>query len=154
MSDQSFDSYAIVELMGHVKMAGRVTEEERFGSKMGRCDVPTLVGCPECGGKGWEEGGIGPVGQIEQLKCEECEGEGRIDGFASVYFTGSSVYRLSPCSEEVARHVAKRNQPEPVHQWELPKQLEVATLPRRASNPTDYDSDDYPDPEDDPERNG
>lgn len=40
MSEQSFDSWAIVELMGHVRMAGRVTEEERFGSKVGRIDIP------------------------------------------------------------------------------------------------------------------
>jgi hypothetical protein len=36
-----FDSFAVLELMGHVKMAGRVTEEERFGSKVGRIDVPS-----------------------------------------------------------------------------------------------------------------
>lgn len=35
-----FDSWAILELMGHVRMAGRVTEEERFGCKMGRIEVP------------------------------------------------------------------------------------------------------------------
>ncbi len=35
-----FDSWCILELMGHVRMAGRVTEEEHFGSKMGRIDVP------------------------------------------------------------------------------------------------------------------
>ena len=32
--------YAIVELMGHVRHVGRVTEVERFGTKMGRVDVP------------------------------------------------------------------------------------------------------------------
>lgn len=39
-----FDSWAILELMGHVRMAGRVTEEERFGAKMGRIDVPNREG--------------------------------------------------------------------------------------------------------------
>lgn len=34
------ESWAIVELMGHVKLAGRLTEEERFGVKMGRLDIP------------------------------------------------------------------------------------------------------------------
>lgn len=37
---ETFDSWAVVELMGHVRMAGRLTEEERFGGKMGRLDVP------------------------------------------------------------------------------------------------------------------
>lgn len=36
-----FESYAIVELMGHVKMAGKVTEEEHFGGPLGRIDIPT-----------------------------------------------------------------------------------------------------------------
>ena len=35
-----FEAWCIVELMGHVRMAGRVTEEERFGAKLGRVDVP------------------------------------------------------------------------------------------------------------------
>lgn len=32
--------WAIVELMGHVKLAGRLTEVERFGCKLGRLDIP------------------------------------------------------------------------------------------------------------------
>lgn len=36
--------WAVVELMGHVKHAGILTEEERFGVKMGRVDVPTPGG--------------------------------------------------------------------------------------------------------------
>ncbi len=86
---QSFKSWAIVELLGHVRTAGLVTEEERFGAKLGRCDVP------------------------------------RQDGtFTTFFFGGSSVYRMTPCSEEAARAVAKGNEPRPVHQWELPKPAE------------------------------
>lgn len=87
----AFDSWAVVELMGHVRTAGRVTEEERFGAKMGRVDVPRADG-----------------------------------GFTTVYFGGSSVYRLTPCTEEAARAVAIGNQPRPVHQWELPKPEKAA----------------------------
>jgi len=36
--------WAIVELMGHVKLAGRLIEVERFGAKMGQLDVPTADG--------------------------------------------------------------------------------------------------------------
>lgn len=32
--------YAIVEIMGHRRLAGRIMEVERFGSKMLRVDVP------------------------------------------------------------------------------------------------------------------
>ena len=38
------DTWAIVDLMGHVRIAGRLTEEERFGVKMGRLDMPTAGG--------------------------------------------------------------------------------------------------------------
>lgn len=37
-------TWAIVELMGHVRLAGRLSEEEKFGAKMGRLDIPTNDG--------------------------------------------------------------------------------------------------------------
>ena len=43
--------WMIVEIMGHRKHAGRVREEERFGAKMLRIDVP-LKGDPAA--HGWE----------------------------------------------------------------------------------------------------
>ena len=36
--------WAIVELMGHVKLAGKLTEEEKFGTKLGRIDIPQEEG--------------------------------------------------------------------------------------------------------------
>ena len=82
---ESFEQWGIVELMGHVRVAGKVTEEEHFGSKMGRIDIP----------------------------------DGR-EGFTTQWFGGSSVYRLTPTTEAIARAVAAKSQPEPVYQWELP----------------------------------
>jgi hypothetical protein len=38
------DTWAIVELMGHVRLGGRLTEEERFGAKLGRLDIPNPAG--------------------------------------------------------------------------------------------------------------
>jgi len=32
--------WAVVELMGHARLAGRLTEEEKFGAKLGRLDIP------------------------------------------------------------------------------------------------------------------
>lgn len=44
--------WAIVEIMGHRKLAGRVREEERFGAKMLRVDIPTLtVSTPDVEGE-------------------------------------------------------------------------------------------------------
>lgn len=83
MSEDSFDHWAIVELMGHVRIAGRLTEVELFGAKMGRLDVP------------------------------------KDDGFFTQYFGGSSVYRITPTTEEVARRIAEVNTPQPVYPYEL-----------------------------------
>ena len=38
MNDETV--WAVVELMGHVKLAGKLTEEEKFGTKLGRIDIP------------------------------------------------------------------------------------------------------------------
>lgn len=81
----AFKHWCIVELMGHVKIAGLVTEVELFGSKLGRCEIPNG------------------------------------DGFVTQFFNGSSVYRITPVEEKIARHVAASNQPEPVNRWELPR---------------------------------
>jgi len=89
--------WAVLEQLGHRRTAGLVSEEERFGTLLGRIDVPR----PETD-----------------------------TGFVTVYFAGSSVYSLTPCTEEVARAVAKSNQPAPVHSYELPK-----ALPAPAGNP-------------------
>lgn len=40
-TQEQFKHWAIVELMGHVRLAGMVMEEERFGCVMGRIDIPT-----------------------------------------------------------------------------------------------------------------
>lgn len=114
IENPKFDEWAIVELMGHVKLAGRVTEETRFGATMGRIDIPGADG-----------------------------------GFVTQYFGGASVYRVTPVTEEIARAVAKRNQPKPVHRWEMPQlaapQARVP-FPDRGDDDDDYDdSDPYAD---------
>ncbi len=43
---QSFDSWALVEVMGHSRYAGRVTEQQIGGASFIRIDVPELS--PEC----------------------------------------------------------------------------------------------------------
>lgn len=34
------DTWAKVELMGHICLAGKLSEEEKFGSKLARLDIP------------------------------------------------------------------------------------------------------------------
>lgn len=101
--------------MGHVKIAGHVTEVEIFGSKLGRVDIPNG------------------------------------DTFVTQYFNGSSLYRLTPTTEEIARSVAKSNQPEPVFRWELPQVKQLSSgddnLLMRSLDPED--DDDFEDSDDD-----
>lgn len=91
-------TWAILELMGHVKLGGFVTEEERFGTKVGRIDIP-----------------------------------GPNDSMTTQYFGGSSLYRMTPCTEDVARAYAEQNQPRPVWLFQL-------RLPETA---VDEDDDDF-----------
>lgn len=119
MSDTEHqESWAIVELMGHVTMAGRLSEEERFGSKVGRIDIPTNEG-----------------------------------GFTTVFFGGSSIYRVTPTSEAIARAKARSNQPKPIYAYELPKAedhdpVKAIVGPRDDYDPrNNIDDDDY-DPDD------
>jgi hypothetical protein len=37
---EPFESWAIVELMGHVRMAGKVSQVEMLGAVLGRIDIP------------------------------------------------------------------------------------------------------------------
>lgn len=90
----SFEQWAILELLGHVRLGGLVTEEEHFGAKLGRIDVPTS--------------------------------DGRM---ATQWFGALAIYRLTPTTEEIARAVALRNQPAPVHRWELPPAREETNDP-------------------------
>lgn len=41
---QPVGEWAIVELMGYVRLGGFVTEEEHFGAKVGRIDIPLVGG--------------------------------------------------------------------------------------------------------------
>ncbi len=41
---QTFEVWGILELMGHVKTAGLISEQELFGTKLGRIDIPAENG--------------------------------------------------------------------------------------------------------------
>lgn len=40
MEESEFRQWCIIELMGHVRLAGLVSEEQRFGVTLGRIDIP------------------------------------------------------------------------------------------------------------------
>jgi hypothetical protein len=87
---QTFEKWAVVEVMGHLQLAGKVSEENLFGTVLMRVDVPD---------------------------------ETQADGFYTRYFGGSSIYSLTPCTEEVARAVAAQRTRKPDFAVGLPRQL-------------------------------
>lgn len=83
MSD-AFEGWAIVEIMGHRRLAGMVTEQEIAGTAFIRLDIPAGTG----------------------------------EGITQFY-SPSSVYCLTPTTEDIARKLGARLQPAPVHRYEL-----------------------------------
>lgn len=54
------------------------------------------------------------------------------------YIAPSSLYRLTPCSEQIARAVAKHQRPEPISRWYLEPQKPAAVI-REARPPLSDD---------------
>lgn len=88
--DDRFEQWCILELMGHRRLAGLVSETEIAGASFLRIDVPA----PDDGNPN--------------------------EWAATQLYAPAAVYCITPVSEEVARQVAASAQPAPVHRWELP----------------------------------
>ncbi len=88
---EEFATWAIVELMGHRRLAGFVSEATLGGAAMLRLDIPAA----------------GPVAPDASPWS------------ASQFYSGAAVYCITPTTEEIARAVAARAQPSPVARWEL-----------------------------------
>lgn len=84
--EQGFEAWAIVEVMGHQTYAGRVTEEVIAGQAFVRVDVPATQ-----------------------------DDQGKEHTAAYTKFVGpSSIYALTPVSEELARAAARRMAKTPI----------------------------------------
>jgi hypothetical protein len=134
MPDAIEPTWAIVELMGHVRLAGRLSEEEKFGAKLGRLDIPTERPCDACAGSG-------QTAFMVSTPCAGCNGAKVERGFMTTYFGGASVYKITIVAEDVARTVARTTAPAPVSAWDFPKRPPALTQ--------GYSGDDDDDREDD-----
>ncbi len=79
-----FEDWAILELMGHRRLAGYVTEQEIAGASFLRLDVHTADSI-----------------------------------VATQFYSPASVYCLTPTTEDIARALGERSQPQPVQRYEL-----------------------------------
>jgi len=89
-------SWAILELMGHRRLAGFVSEQQIAGAGFLRLDIPD----------------VNPVAANMWA--------------ATQFYAPSSVYAITPCTEETARLVAEGATPGPVTAWEVPRLPAVA----------------------------
>lgn len=109
-----FEAWAILEIMGHVKLAGFVSEQTIAGSAFIRIDVPSA---------------------------------GSVEGFTR-FFGSSSVYSLSPVTEETARDVASRMRSTPINEYDISNALKdkwkrsVPALPGPPVEQSEGDDDD------------
>ena len=86
---QKLDTWGVLELFGHLKLAGRISEQSVGGDSLIRIDVP------------------------------EVNRNGTALHPYTRYFGAKAVYSLSPTSEQIARAVAAAIQAEPVKPYEM-----------------------------------
>ena len=121
--------------MGHRRIAGRVSQAEQYGTAMLRIDVPELA--TPCTGisSGWcpNHGDCKCPNELDKNdpNCplhSKSSNHGEInERFQTQFYGGPSIYCLTPTTEEIARAIAVRSRPSPVHAWELPKLATAAT---------------------------
>lgn len=100
----TFESWAVVELFGHQRIAGRVTEQQVAGTNFLRVDVPELPAT--------EARGFMPARPA-------LPAYGRL-------FGAGAIYAINPVSEAVARRAALEFRSQPV----IPFDIEVPSAPR------------------------
>lgn len=98
--ETTFETWALLEIMGRKRLAGKVSEQTIAGHGFIRIEIPTGN-----------------------------------DGFTTQFYGPSSIYAITPTSEELGRQFAIRNQPAPISRFDLPE------LPERRQ--PIYDPDDF-----------
>ena len=140
----AFSEWCILELMGHRRLAGLVTECQVAGHGFLRLDVPH---CDSGLGAGWctvhGKCGCDPV-ESGNLSSETCPLHGARSDHpklwtATQFYSPSSVYCMTPVSEDVARKIAVTNTPAPATRWELERASAVPVRGRHDEDDDDYD---------------
>ncbi|WPM83114.1 hypothetical protein R5W60_21710 (plasmid) [Brucella pseudintermedia] len=85
--------WAIVEVFGHRRHAGRAREEERFGAKMLRIDIPSLA---------WPE---------DQPEAKEPV----ITGWVTHFYGGASIFSYTLTTEQTAMQMNRPYKPASIY---------------------------------------
>lgn len=130
--EQVAEKWACVEVMGHRRLYGRIREETVAGATMLRVDVPGRgQRCPECEGAGVvRASGFYGLGPTPTRPCKPCLGTGqRKDGvvepewIATQYYSGASLFCVTPCTEAAARIGAGQNRHSMPIEFDAPRLL-------------------------------
>ena len=119
-----YEGWAILELMGHRRLAGYLSEQTIGGAAFVRIDVP---------GNSTEEE-------------RKLHGENWV---ATQFYAPSAIYCITPTLETLARKLALANVPAPVTRWDLPA---VAALPPPSDSGDAFDHINDDDDDDDEDR--
>jgi hypothetical protein len=135
---EPFEGWAILELMGHRRLAGRVSEIEIAGAKMLRLDVPG-VGTGRCrwpcSRPATHGGDLSPGARCFEHAAGAPE---TVPLAATQFYSAQAIYCLTPTTEDIARRLAAQSQPAPVARWELPP---AAPATRQDAEAADLDDD-------------
>lgn len=129
---QAFEGWAVVELFGHQKIAGRCSVVAFGPAQMLRVDVPDLperdyvLSSPE-----YVNGRYQPIGT--KVRRMPVEGRTRLLGIAA-------IYAINPCSEAAAMLVVEKLQGAQIKLVDVPPALGAPTEPSQFP-----DDDDNPD---------
>lgn len=116
----TFAEWVILELLGHRRLAGYLTEQQIAGHGFLRLDIP---------------------GETDSEACAE-------HFVATQLFNPTSVYAIHPTSEAIARHAAKTYRQAPLQRWELPAAPAREHVDDVDDGPYDYGDEDQDDDED------
>ncbi|PTB23476.1 hypothetical protein C9I56_38985 [Paraburkholderia caribensis] len=107
MEHEKFEQWAIVELFGHQRIAGRISEQTIGGCSFVRVDVPA---------------------------CEAIGTMPETQAFTKLYGQGA-IYAVTFVDEDAARVSASHLRIQPIDEWTLRQALKLNTTPESAMLP-------------------
>ena len=125
-TDTGFSQWCILELMGHRRLAGLVTEATLAGGSFLRIDIY---------GEEPDDGGMVAGGIAQPADPDE--------PIVTQFYSPSSVYAITPTTETICRRMGMKFRPQPVSEWDLLPSPERATATAHSGA---FDPDDDEDP--------
>lgn len=111
---EKFEAWGLVELMGHQRVAGRLTEQVIAGANLLRVDVPMF------GANGEHDG-----------------------AFRTVMYGPSAIYAVHVTGEQEAIQLANKGGTRPAYAWELERTPALTDQSRSRSTFGHYPDDEY-----------